>query len=134
MASETEIHAVVEVGSRREGLWVQLPAEPWPPFVRLWCFTPPEEVARVVGVVSSYGRADRGAVASVSEVLADFPRILPGGLAVIIEPRAQHDIDEALGWYHQRDQRLVSRMLAELDIVFELRQRRNRSNESVSPR
>lgn len=38
---------------------------------------------------------------------------------LVIQPRAQADIDEALGWYRQRDPRLVSRMLAELDIVFE---------------
>ena len=38
---------------------------------------------------------------------------------LIIQPGAQRDIDEALAWYHERDPRLVSRLLAELDVVFD---------------
>lgn len=36
-----------------------------------------------------------------------------------IRPSAKTDIDEALAWYAERDARLVQRMLAELDHVFE---------------
>jgi len=38
---------------------------------------------------------------------------------VNIRPSAEADVDAALAWYHERDPRLVERMIAELDYVFE---------------
>jgi plasmid stabilization system protein ParE len=38
---------------------------------------------------------------------------------LIVQPRAQLDIDDALAWYHPRDPALVPRFLAELDSVFD---------------
>jgi plasmid stabilization system protein ParE len=38
---------------------------------------------------------------------------------LIIQPRAQLDIDEAVGWYHSRDPALAERLFLELDVVFE---------------
>jgi plasmid stabilization system protein ParE len=39
--------------------------------------------------------------------------------SLIIQPRAQLDIDDALTWYQPRDPDLVPRFLAELDSVFD---------------
>jgi toxin ParE1/3/4 len=39
--------------------------------------------------------------------------------SLIVQPRAQIDIDDALAWYYPRDSSLVSRFLAELDSVFD---------------
>jgi hypothetical protein len=80
--SKVEIHAVVEVAIRRDRMWVPLPPEPWPNFVRLSRSTSLDDVALVMGVISSYGRKGDGAASSMAELLADFPCILPGGLAV----------------------------------------------------
>jgi plasmid stabilization system protein ParE len=38
---------------------------------------------------------------------------------LIVQPRAQADIDEALGLYRERDPRLAHRFLLELDVVFD---------------
>jgi plasmid stabilization system protein ParE len=46
-----------------------------------------------------------------------FSRVIVPSL--IIQPRAQLDIDDALAWYHPRDPALVPRFLAELDSVFD---------------
>jgi hypothetical protein len=85
--SKPEIHAVVEVAIRPEGIWVQLPPQPWPDFVRLWQSTTPLEVALLVGVMSSYGRTDGTAASSPEAVIKNFPNVLPGGLAVISSKR-----------------------------------------------
>lgn len=39
--------------------------------------------------------------------------------SVIVQPQAQVDIDEALGWYSQRDPTIAGRLMVELDIVFD---------------
>jgi plasmid stabilization system protein ParE len=39
--------------------------------------------------------------------------------SLIVQQRAQLDIDDALAWYHPRDPALVPRFLAELDTVFD---------------
>jgi plasmid stabilization system protein ParE len=39
--------------------------------------------------------------------------------SLIVQPRAQVDIDEALAWYHEQDPKLAQRLLVELDLVFE---------------
>lgn len=87
MSSEPAIHAVVEVGIREAGLWVELPAKPWPDFIRLWGSASPSDVAFFLAVLSSYGRSDDVAAGSADELLSDFPDILPGGLAVISSTR-----------------------------------------------
>lgn len=38
---------------------------------------------------------------------------------IIVRPRAQADIDAALGWYHQRGPDLTQLLLAEIDVTFE---------------
>jgi plasmid stabilization system protein ParE len=38
---------------------------------------------------------------------------------IIVRPRAQTDIDEALAWYRSYDPALPERFLAELDAVFD---------------
>jgi plasmid stabilization system protein ParE len=39
--------------------------------------------------------------------------------SLIVQPRAQLDIDDALTWYFPRDPSLVPRFLAELDSIFD---------------
>jgi putative addiction module component (TIGR02574 family) len=39
--------------------------------------------------------------------------------SLIVQPKAQADIDEALAWYFPRNPSLVPRFLAELDSVFD---------------
>ena len=39
--------------------------------------------------------------------------------SLIVQPRAQLDIDDALTWYHPRNPALVPRFLAELDWIFD---------------
>lgn len=84
---KSEIQAVVEVVIDTKEMWVPLPPEPWPRFVRLSGSTSPEEVALVVGVLSSYGRADQEPAATAGSLCADFPGVLPGGLAVVSSDR-----------------------------------------------
>jgi hypothetical protein len=78
-----EIQALAEVAVQKEGLWVDLPAEPWPQFVRLSPATTEEEVALVVGTLSSYGRSQRTPAQSAEDLVKTFPAVLPGGLAVV---------------------------------------------------
>jgi hypothetical protein len=77
------IHAVVEVAVRKGDVWVDLPPEPWPPFVRLSRATTEEEVALVVGTLSSCRRAERTPAQSAEDLVSKFPSILPGGFAVL---------------------------------------------------
>ena len=84
---KVEIHALVEVAIRKDGLWVALPPEPWPNYVRLRRSSSPDDVAVVMGVVASYGREGHGGPASIADLLAAFPAILPGGLAVVAGDR-----------------------------------------------
>ena len=37
---------------------------------------------------------------------------------LIVQPRAEADIEEALAWYHQRDPAVGERFLLELDVIF----------------
>jgi plasmid stabilization system protein ParE len=39
-------------------------------------------------------------------------------IGLIVQPRAQADIDEAVAWYYERDPVLAQRLLVELDVVF----------------
>ena len=39
--------------------------------------------------------------------------------SLIVQPRAQLDIDDTLTWYHPRNAALVPRFLAELDSIFD---------------
>jgi hypothetical protein len=87
MPTTPELHAVVEVGARPNELWFELPREPWPRFVRLWRSTPNEHVALFFATASTYGRSTPEAAASIAGVLADFPRVLPGGIAVVASER-----------------------------------------------
>lgn len=82
-SASPEIHAVVEVAVQREGLWVSLPPEPWPHFVRLSPATTEEEVALVVGTLSCYGRSQRSPAQSAEVLGKSFPEVLPGGFAVV---------------------------------------------------
>jgi len=82
-----QIHVVVEVAGRRDGLWFELPSEPWPRFVRLSRATTEEEVAFVVGTLCCYGSSP-GEPARSAETLANaFPQVLPGGFAVVANGR-----------------------------------------------
>ena len=83
-----ELHAVVEVDLRPEGSWVALPREPWPRFVRLAGSATDSDIALLVGVASSYGRTDQRAAESARALLADFPHVLPGGIAVVAPERS----------------------------------------------
>ena len=83
MDRRPELHAVVEVDSLPERLWVPLPPKPWPGFVRLSGSTPVEHVALLVAVVSSYGANSEEPATSVEALLNNFPQILPGGIAVV---------------------------------------------------
>jgi len=87
MHEPPELHAVVEVAIGDERLWFELPARPWPAFVRLSGSTPENEVALFVAVASSYGRGHLPA-ASASLLLEEFPHVLPGGLAVVTRERS----------------------------------------------
>lgn len=78
-----EIHAVAEVALEKDGIWVDLPAEPWPHFVRLSPAATEEEVALVVGTLSCYGRSEDGPAQSAEALIRTFPEVLPGGLAVV---------------------------------------------------
>lgn len=79
--SSPEVHAVVEV-VRSECAWPPLSSGPGPQFVRLWHATPDGDVSLVLATLASYGRRT-GTAASIEELLAEFPKILPGGFAVI---------------------------------------------------
>lgn len=79
---------VVEIGARVGRLWFEPPTEPWPRFVRLWGATPRDHVELFLVVASTYGRAGREPAASVDDVLADFPHVLPGGIGVVLDERA----------------------------------------------
>jgi hypothetical protein len=81
------IHAVVEIEVQKNGIWVDLPPEPWPQFVRLSRATPEKDVALLVGTLSSYGRLQRSAAKSAEELAATFPEALPGGFAVVGDGR-----------------------------------------------
>jgi hypothetical protein len=85
--SKPEIHAVVEVAVRTDGIWVELPPEPWPPFVRLCASTSSSDIALLVAVLSSYGHSSGAPAASAQALLDHFPAILPGGLAVVSTDR-----------------------------------------------
>lgn len=78
-----EIHAVVEIGVQRTDVWVDLPPEPWPYFVRLSPAATDEEVALVVGTLSCYGTSQDGPARSAEDLVRRFPRVLPGGFAVV---------------------------------------------------
>lgn len=84
-----ELHVVVEIGVRPDQLWFDPPPEPWPQSVRLWAATLEDEVALFLVTASTYGRVGIDSEAtSVEQVLADFPRVLPGGVAVVSDERA----------------------------------------------
>jgi hypothetical protein len=88
MMGHPELHAVVEVAIREEGLWVELPAKPWPHFARLCGSTSDSEIALVVAVASSHGRADQSSATSASALFDQFPQVLPGGIAVVTSERS----------------------------------------------
>src|SRR5262245_32323527 len=62
-----EIHAVVEVSIDETGIWVDLPPKPWPTFVRLSAATTKDEVALLLGTLSSYGRWEDDPAQSADE-------------------------------------------------------------------
>jgi hypothetical protein len=82
-----EIHAVVEVAVRERLDWLELPAEPWPRFVRLCRATTDDEIALLVATLASYGHGGE-APASAQTLADDFPVVAPGGFAVVGRNRA----------------------------------------------
>lgn len=52
----TEIHAVVRVvyPTYLEKLWFDVPAEPWPEYLRLWKHTSPDEVSIILAMLAEY--------------------------------------------------------------------------------
>lgn len=78
-----QIHAVAEVAVERGDIWFDLPPDPWPHFVRLSPAATEEEVALIVGTLSSYGRSQSGPVRSAEDLASAFPHVLPGGFAVV---------------------------------------------------
>lgn len=78
-----QIHAVAEVAAQRDGLWFELPPEPWPPFVRLSRATTEEEVALVVATLCCYGNSQDEPMGSAEALARTFPAVLPGGFAVV---------------------------------------------------
>jgi hypothetical protein len=85
--SKPEIHAVIEVEIPSFASWALLPPEPWPNFVRLCGATPSSEVALMLAVASLYGRSVETGEGWAQSLLDHFPRILPGGLAVVSAER-----------------------------------------------
>lgn len=88
--SKPEIHAVVEVGIPTDLKWELLPTKPWPDYVRLCGSTSSSDVALVLAVLSSYGHHGRSVETGEGwgqSLLDHFPRILPGGLAVVSAER-----------------------------------------------
>jgi hypothetical protein len=81
--SMPEIHAVVEVGIPTYLEWDLLPAKPWPDYVRLCGSTSSSDVALVLAVLSYYGRSVETGEGWGQSLVDNFPRILPGGLAVV---------------------------------------------------
>ena len=86
--SGPQIHAVVEVEVDKVGLWVDLPADPWPRFVRLCSASTDEEIALLVSTLCCYGRGEAPSARSPAELVKTFPIVLPGGLAVVDGVRA----------------------------------------------
>jgi hypothetical protein len=83
MSSEPQIHAVVEVAVDDEKTWVNLPPKPWPSFIRLSGQSTANEVAFLVGTLSSYGTSNQTPAKSPEELVRTFPKILPGGFASV---------------------------------------------------
>jgi len=91
--SSVTLHAVIEIPPGDEVPWITpqpaldavarpLEAPPFP-FVRLHRGTSPDDVARVMCVLSSYGRKSHEPASTAAALLKDFPIIVPGGLAIV---------------------------------------------------
>jgi len=76
------LHAVVERPIRAPAFVPGVPPQPWPAFVRLCGESSDHDVALVVAQFARYGHGGLSP-GSLEGLVADFPRITPGGLAAV---------------------------------------------------
>ncbi len=78
------LQAVVESPTAAPTFLSRLPAKPWPSHVRLSIATTAEHVSLVVAQLAIYGHGQEDAKPhDLATLLADFPGVAPGGLAVV---------------------------------------------------
>ena len=89
MENGPQLYAVIECPMEAPAFVGHVGPRPWPGFVRLSGWSPDHEVALVVAQLARYGHGGGGPT-SIEGLVADFPHVVPGGLAAVDGPEAVH--------------------------------------------
>lgn len=85
MAMGPALHAVIEAPTDAPPFVGDLPARPWPSFVRLFADASPHEISLVVARLSGSGQRGK-APQTVDDLVQSFPIIASGGVAAVDGP------------------------------------------------